>query len=76
MPALPASAARRSCVPPEPSLTPAPLIACPPCPALLQGLRTFEQVDEVEALQEGRKKKGACAAHCACSRLPNWTGWC
>jgi hypothetical protein len=34
VPALPASAARRSCVPPEPSLTPAPRIACPPCPAL------------------------------------------
>lgn len=41
-------------------LNPAP----PPCtPSTLppQGLRTFEQVDEVEALQEGRRKKGARA---------------
>lgn len=33
------------------------------CCLLLQGLRTFEQVDEHEALHEARRKKGALWGH-------------
>ena len=40
-------------------LTLVSLLSCHPA----QGLRTFEQVDEVEALQEGRRRRGACSAN-------------
>ena len=36
-------------------------------PRHLQGLRTFEQVDEVEAMQEGRRKKGQWGTGGGCS---------
>ena len=43
------------------------------CPHHLQGLRTFEQVDEVEAMQEGRRKKGQWEQRLrAYAVLPPW----